>query len=131
MHQLELNLKRLIYKFNKTLLYVEHSDPGMLPRCIEYLYKRVENFADTTTFTIRATCMEIYNDQAFDLLAAPIKKVKVPSLTVRWSNGIGFFVENLKIVRCDAGKELTTIVEKAIKRRRTGSHLLNKSSNRR
>ena len=114
---------------------IETIDPGILPRCIDYLYSRTKEMTKTasSTFIIRATCMEIYNDQVYDLLE-DTKAVDIASrrpLTVRWSNGIGFFVENLKIMRFDTANELQAIVDKSIKKRKTASHKLNDSSNRR
>jgi hypothetical protein len=45
---------------------------------------------------------------------------KSTPLMVRWSNTIGFFVENVKILRCDSAEELQHVVNTCIKRRRTG-----------
>ena len=71
----------------------DYLDPnrGIIPRTIEDIFKYIENNTNSnTTFIIRATYLQIYNEQISDLLK-PEKK----NLSIRESKQKGLYVESL------------------------------------
>lgn len=66
----------------------------------------IRTHADDIKFTIRASYLEIYNEQVKDLL-----NVSKSSLPVRWSSRDGFFVENLYIVQCEDALDCMAVLE--------------------
>ena len=63
------------------------STQGLIPRSMEYLYGKVDQF-ERGRYTIRASFCEIYNEQVYDLL-----HVTSDVLPVRWNENNGFFVQ--------------------------------------
>ena len=64
---------------------------GLIPRAIEDIFKYIENNLNSdTTFIIRVTYLQIYNESIDDLLK-PEKK----NLSIRENNKKGLYVENL------------------------------------
>ncbi|RHZ39190.1 hypothetical protein DYB31_002223 [Aphanomyces astaci] len=66
----------------------DYDDPsdGLIPRSIRYLFQSVAIKSPDTTFSMKASYCEIYNEQAYDLLNAASG-----ALNVRWNdrNGVG------------------------------------------
>ncbi|TMW68749.1 hypothetical protein Poli38472_006217 [Pythium oligandrum] len=77
------------------------------------------------TYTVRVTCVEIYNEQVRDLF-----DTKKESLPVRHSKDHGFYLENATVVQCTTAKEIVRVVRLAATNRIKSSHLLNERSNR-
>ena len=96
---------------------------GIIPRAMHYLWKIMESKSEK--FYIKATFMEIYNEQIRDLLN-PTSGV----LHCRWNVKNGFFVENLLIVDCTNLNDLLAVLREGLRLRRSGSHELNKDSSR-
>ena len=65
---------------------------GLIPRAGQYLFERMAAMTDRT-FKLRATFLEIYNEQVYDLLNYDSHKPR--PLYVRHSPKVGFFVEDL------------------------------------
>lgn len=102
---------------------------GIIPRAAEYIFESIQQHKKTashrSTFTIRANFVEIYNEQANDLL-----NLQATNLPVRWSNRDGFFVENLFIVECASFADLMAVVQEGVSNRKVSAHELNKDSSR-
>ena len=67
------------------------SSAGLMQRTAHYLYEKMARRAHTK-FTVRATYLEIYNEQVVDLIEPG------PPLAVRGSVASGFYVEDLSVV---------------------------------
>lgn len=76
-------------------------------------------------YTLRLTCVEIYNEQVRDVFD-PRKE----ALAVRSSKQHGFFLENATVVECATAKEIVRVVKAAASNRARSSHQLNDCSNR-
>ncbi|TMW59420.1 hypothetical protein Poli38472_004489 [Pythium oligandrum] len=104
---------------------VELSD-GIIPRALKYLYHLFESAPKDVKFVVRASYCEIYNEQVFDLLNSASG-----SLSVRWNDRNGFYVQNLLVVQCDSMDDLMAVVHEGHRNRRVGTHDMNKDSSRR
>ncbi|GLD94976.1 hypothetical protein PINS_up003601 [Pythium insidiosum] len=80
-----------------------------------------------TDFTVRVTCVEIYNEQVRDLFDT---RRDAPGLNVRQSKAHGVYLENATVVQCQTAAELIRVVKLAATNRVKSSHLLNDRSNR-
>lgn len=97
---------------------------GVMQRSFDYLFKQLQQ--NTSNKLIRASYLEIYNEQVIDLLNPVSRRY----LNVRWSKHKGFYVENLFIMECDSMDDLLAVLEEGMKNRQIGSHDLNATSSR-
>ncbi|XP_021373160.1 kinesin-like protein KIF12 isoform X2 [Mizuhopecten yessoensis] len=97
---------------------------GIMQRSFEYLIHMLQQNGGNKV--IRASYLEIYNEQVVDLL----NTVRRRHLQVRWSKNRGFYVENLFVVECETVDDMMAVLEEGMKNRQTGSHGLNETSSR-
>ncbi|XP_033747893.1 kinesin-like protein KIF12 isoform X3 [Pecten maximus] len=97
---------------------------GIMQRSFEYLVQMLQQNGGNKT--LRASYLEIYNEQVVDLL----NPVRRRNLQVRWSKNKGFYVENLFVVECETVDDMMAVLEEGMKYRQTGSHGLNETSSR-
>ncbi|VDI56426.1 Hypothetical predicted protein [Mytilus galloprovincialis] len=97
---------------------------GVIQRSFRYLVQQLGQV--TGNKTIKASYLEIYNEQVIDLLNTNHRRY----LNVRWSKNKGFYVENLFIVECETVDDLMAVLEEGMRNRQTGSHGLNEFSSR-
>ena len=93
----------------------------------EILRRAAENGDETnfTPITIRASYLEIYQENVNDLLN------ETEGLKVRWAQGAqSFFVENLLIVTCDDVGDLMAVLAQGGGNRKRAAHKLNVDSSR-
>ena len=62
----------------------------------------------TSTFTLKASYLEVYNEKVQDLLELSSSR---DSLVVRWSADRGFYVEDLFCVTCENVDDLMAVLE--------------------
>lgn len=98
---------------------------GLIARTCEYLADRANQLPPGARCHFRASFLEIYNDQAYDLL-----NPSAGPLCERWNDTQGHFVENLFVVNCETLEDLTTVVGEGVRNRRVGSHAKNLDSSR-
>lgn len=98
---------------------------GLMPRTAAHLMDVITARKDQIEYTLRVTCVEIYNEQVRDVFD-PRKE----SLNIRSSKQHGFFLENATVVECASASEIVKVVKAAAANRARSSHLLNDCSNR-
>lgn len=98
---------------------------GVIPRALRYLYNSFRRAPTGTSFVVRASYCEIYNEHVYDLL-----NPSSGSLHVRFSDRSGFYVQNLLVVQCDSLDDVLAVVREGHRNRRVGSHEMNKDSSR-
>ena len=103
--------------------YIRDDTDGIIPRAVQYMWDTMTNRPEQ--YYVKASFMEIYNEQLRDLLnpAAGI-------LHCRWNVKNGFFVEDLMVVDCTSPDDLLAVLHEGMRNRKTGSHDLNKDSSR-
>eukprot|EP00834_Sanchytrium_tribonematis_P000106 NODE_3_length_80033_cov_0.932970.p22 type:complete len:340 gc:universal NODE_3_length_80033_cov_0.932970:67184-68203(+) len=94
---------------------------GIIPRALNYIFTECSNRKKI----IRASYLEIYNEQVHDLL-----NMNGKNLQVRWNKTSGFYVENLFIVQCDLYDDALAVMEEGLRNRRIAAHALNDNSSR-
>jgi hypothetical protein len=100
---------------------------GMIGRSLEYLFTKLKEMK-VTNYKIRLSCLEIYHEHVYDLLADEKER---SSLSVREHTSEGFFLEGCKMIECDKFETASTTIHSAILRnRQVGTHDLNSRSSR-
>jgi len=103
--------------------YIRDETDGIIPRAIQYMWDTMTNKPEQ--YYVKASFMEIYNEQIRDLLN-PASGI----LHCRWNVKNGFFVEDLMVVDCTNPDDLLAVLHEGMRNRKTGSHDLNKDSSR-
>ncbi|KAL9648699.1 hypothetical protein ABK040_003637 [Willaertia magna] len=110
----------------------EEDFPGIIPRACYYIFNYIKHIQamgeeanQEISIKVRASCLEIYQEQVNDLL-----NLRSTNLPVRWSNKDGFFVEHLFVVECEQLEDLLQVLHEGIANRKVSSHEMNKDSSR-
>ncbi|CAH1232327.1 KIF3A [Branchiostoma lanceolatum] len=102
---------------------------GLIQRAFLYLFDSIgqrKRRDPSTVYTLKATYLEIYNEQVKDLLNPADR----PNLPVRWSKEQGFYVENLFCPEFENIDDIMAVLEEGMHNRHVGSHNLNEHSSR-
>ncbi|XP_055991352.1 kinesin-like protein KIF12 [Sorex fumeus] len=97
---------------------------GIMQRTFSWLLDRVQYLG--APVTLRASYLEIYNEQVRDLLSPGSPRV----LPVRWNKSRGFYVEQLQVVEFGGLGALMELLYLGLRRRRSSAHTLNQASSR-
>ncbi|XP_048639114.1 kinesin-like protein KIF12 isoform X3 [Marmota marmota marmota] len=97
---------------------------GIMQRTFAWLLDRVQHLG--TPVTLRASYLEIYNEQVRDLLSLGSPR----PLPVRWNKTRGFYVEQLRVVEFRSLETLMDLLQMGLSRRRRSAHTLNQASSR-
>ncbi|XP_030877149.1 kinesin-like protein KIF12 isoform X2 [Leptonychotes weddellii] len=95
-----------------------------MQRTFAWLLDRVQHLG--APVTLRASYLEIYNEQVRDLLSVGSPR----PLPVRWSKTRGFYVEQLRVVEFESLGALMELLQMGLSRRRSSAHTLNQASSR-
>jgi hypothetical protein len=108
---------------------------GLMSRSLEYLFQRLE--ASKAKFLVRLTCVEIYQEQVYDLLAPPVNQSAESSdmerpvgIGVREHTTEGFFLEGCHVVPARSHASALSTVMRAVNARRSRGHNMNATSSR-
>ena len=103
-----------------------HPDRGIVPRSVEEIFKFIEHLAShSTTFMVRASYLQIYNEVISDLL-----KTDRTNLQIREDKKRGVFVEGLSEWAVRSPSEIYSLMRKGTQSRATASTKMNDVSSR-
>ncbi|XP_052823779.1 kinesin-like protein KIF17 [Octopus bimaculoides] len=98
---------------------------GIIPRSFEHIFETV-SIAENTKFLIRASYLEIYNEEIHDLLGKDTKL----SMSLKEHPEKGVYVQGLSYHTVQNVEDCRKIMEKGWHNRTTGATLMNKDSSR-
>jgi kinesin family member 12 len=102
---------------------------GLLPRSLNYLFTQMQSLsAQGWLFNVRISCLEIYQENVYDLTVKGPNDRK--SLVIREHPTLGFFVEGLSCTSVRSETTASTLVSAALANRHVGAHSMNSRSNR-
>ena len=107
----------------------QESDPvekGIMPRSFEDVFKRIEGDSEQTQFLIRASYLEIYNEEIRDLLAKNPKN----RLDLHEKPDSGVYVRDLSFFAVKNVSEINDVLKIGMKNRSVGSTNMNNQSSR-
>ena len=106
----------------------KHSSPkkGLIPRAIENIFKYIENNSNSdTTFIIRVTYLQIYNESIDDILKSEKKH-----LSIRESHKKGIYVEGLSEWAVCSPNDIYALLERGAQSRTKAQTKMNDVSSR-
>ena len=99
---------------------------GCIPRCMEEIFRYIENISNSkTTFMVRASYLQIYNDNISDLL-----RTDRTNLLIREDKKKGVYVEGLSEWAVRTPGEIYSLMQKGAISRATASTKMNDVSSR-
>ena len=101
------------------------SQAGVIPRSIYHIFRTLET--NQTEYTVKVSCMELYNEELQDLLTDRQNKLKIFDDS---TGRKGTVVAGLEEINVRDASQIISIVEDAQKRRQMAETNLNKSSSR-
>ncbi|CAL4123100.1 unnamed protein product, partial [Meganyctiphanes norvegica] len=105
----------------------DKNTPGVIPLAISHIFQYIENTPDRE-FLIRASFMEIYNENITDLLATGLARTK--NLSVREEASGQVYVADLTEELCNNEELLYSLMDKGNKNRTVGQTNMNDRSSR-
>lgn len=105
----------------------EPSERGIIPNAFEHIYGFLDDSANAAKkFLVRASYLEIYNEEVRDLLGKDIDK----KLEVKEDKDKGIFVKDLTIISVKSTGEITQLMDKGNSLRKVGATAMNDTSSR-
>jgi len=101
------------------------SQRGLIPRSFQHIFESI-SVTENTKFLVRASYLEIYNEEIRDLLAQSSKQ----KLELKENPDRGVYVKSLTHHQVTSVKECEVLMEKGWGNRSTGETLMNKDSSR-
>lgn len=111
-----------------TMLGTEE-EPGLVPQICQRLFNYISEVQNTCAVTIRASFLEIYNEQVRDLLGST-QQTQLASLRVRGTGGDDCWVEGLSEFKLNSLAQVTELLRKGSKNRSTAATKMNDTSSR-
>ena len=105
------------------------SDPvekGIMPRSFDDVFKRIEGDSEQTQFLIRASYLEIYNEEIRDLLSKNPKN----KLDLHEKTDSGAYVRDLSFFAVKSTEEINDVLRIGMKNRSVGATNMNAVSSR-
>lgn len=101
---------------------------GVIPRSVRYLFDQVSARQDKVKYTVRASFLEIYNENVRDLWNPSSGCLSIREYPPGYWRG--FYVEDLYIFECTNVEDMLFMLSEGMRHRAVGSHNLNKDSSR-
>jgi len=109
-------------------------ESGLVPRSFQYLTEEIarrESSKPGLKYFLRASYMELYNEQLRDLLNLNSEELMIRQRSIPGSDVASFFVQGLTVVNCELGAaDLHAVALEGHKNRTVASHNLNEDSSR-
>ncbi|KAI3381477.1 hypothetical protein SNEBB_001976 [Seison nebaliae] len=99
---------------------------GLIPRSFAQIFDTVDTSSDSTTFLIRSSYIEIYNEDIHDLLGEDVKS----KLELKENPDKGIYVKNLSWIECQSIEDCELLMSKGWDNRSVGATLMNADSSR-
>ena len=100
---------------------------GIIPNAFEHIYGYLDDEANAKKkFLVRASYLEIYNEDIRDLLAVDIER----KLELKEDKNKGVFVKDQTIIAVKSIAEIETLMDKGNSLRKTGATAMNDTSSR-
>ena len=109
-----------------TVVIADEEQRGIMPRSFDGIFSSIESDSDQTQFLVRASYLEIYNEEVRDLLSKNPKN----RLELHEKVDSGVYVKDLSYFAAKSSEEVRKIMYIGSKNRSVGSTNMNKHSSR-
>lgn len=99
---------------------------GIMPRAFDDIFQSIDLDSNTTQFLVRASYLEIYNEEVRDLLSKNPKN----RLELHEKVDSGVYVKDLSYFAAKSAKEVAEIMNIGQKNRSVGETMMNQHSSR-
>lgn len=100
---------------------------GIMPKAFKYLFERVSAWPEDSEFLVKASFLEIYLDEVYDLLNKQEKRKK---MELKRDPDRGVFVKDLTSDITKSPEDLLKLLKEGQKQRRVGATAMNAGSSR-
>jgi hypothetical protein len=100
---------------------------GIIPHAFDHIFGCIDEKKDSTKFLVRASYLEIYNEEIHDLLTT---KGSMPKLNLGEDKDRGIFVKGLTMIIVKSIKEIEKVMNDGAAKRKTAETNMNKESSR-
>ncbi|CAI4232337.1 unnamed protein product [Auanema sp. JU1783] len=100
---------------------------GIIPNSFAHIFDHIAKCKENTTFLVRVSYLEIYNEEIRDLLA---KEENITNLEIKERADVGVYVKNLLSVTVSSASHMQKIMEFGNKNRKVGATMMNVESSR-
>jgi hypothetical protein len=104
----------------------DETDKGIMPRAFEDIFKCIKGDSNQTQFLVRASYLEIYNEEIRDLLSKNPKN----RLELHEKPDSGVYVKDLSYYAAKTAQEICDVMSIGIKNRSIGATAMNAHSSR-
>ena len=104
----------------------DEDQKGIMPRSFDDIFKRIEGDSEETQFLIRASYLEIYNEEIRDLLSKNPRN----RLDLHEKADSGVYVRDLSYFAVKSVQEINDVLKIGMKNRSVGSTNMNAQSSR-
>ena len=104
----------------------DEKEKGIMPRAFEDIFKSIDSDSKETQFLVRASYLEIYNEEVRDLLSKNPRN----RLELHEKPESGVYVKDLSFFAAKTAKEVREVMSIGTKNRSTGETLMNQHSSR-
>ena len=104
----------------------DEKERGIMPRSFEDVFRRIEGDSEQTQFLIRASYLEIYNEEVRDLLSKNPRN----RLDLHEKPDSGVYVRDLSYFAVKSVPEINDVLKCGMKNRSVGETKMNQSSSR-
>ncbi len=101
-------------------------DKGIIPNAFDHVFRAIETSSEDKKFLVRASFLEIYNEEIRDLLA----KNPQTKLELKENVDTGVYVKNLTSFVVKGVSEIVNVLTVGKKNRTVGTTLMNRDSSR-
>ena len=101
---------------------------GIMPNAFTYIFQSVDAAAVNVQFLVRASFLEIYMDEIYDLLSPSGEHRR--KLEIKMDKDKGVFVKDLTYETVKSPEELFAVLAEGQKQRRVGATAMNEGSSR-
>ena len=113
---------------------IEDGSAGIIPRTISEIFERILEQQEKWAFIIRATYVEIYNEEIYDLLNfstdAKMTRSKANAATLREEKDGNILICGVNEHKVETGEELALLLDRGSRKRSTAATKMNDSSSR-
>ncbi|KAJ1346091.1 Kinesin-like protein klp-20 [Parelaphostrongylus tenuis] len=120
-------VENVLKGYNGTIFAYGQTGTGIIPNSFAHIFDHIAKCQQDTTFLVRVSYLEIYNEELRDLLA---KDGHGTNLEIKEKADVGVYVKNLISIIVGSASQMQKLMEFGNKNRKVGATQMNEESSR-